>query len=67
MMHLRRLERDLAKQGWHLARQRGSHRHYRNARGQRITVAQHAGRELTWRHVQAIRRDVARLADATAP
>ncbi len=62
-MHLHTLERDLAHAGWLFVRQRGSHRHYRNAHGERLTVSLHGGRHtaLCWRQVAAIRRDLARM------
>ncbi len=62
-MRLHRLERDLARDGWLISRQKGSHRHYRNARGQRLTVNVHGGAHtsLCWRRVEQVRRDLARL------
>ncbi len=63
-MRLHRLERDLARDGWLFLSQKGSHRHYCNARGQRLTVSLHGGEHtpITWRRVEQVRRDLRRLA-----
>ncbi|HEX9412752.1 MAG TPA: type II toxin-antitoxin system HicA family toxin [Ktedonobacterales bacterium] len=65
-MRLHTLEAQLARDGWLFLRQKGSHRHYRNARGQRITVNVHGGAHtpVCWRRVEQVRRDLAQLIDA---
>lgn len=62
-MRLHTLERDLEAQGWLFLSQKGSHRHYRNARGQRLTVNVHGGAHtsICWRRVEQVRRDLRRL------
>lgn len=59
-MTLDQLDAMLSRAGWALARQRGSHRHYANERGQRLTVTQH-GKRFEWRQLAAIRADMARM------
>jgi predicted RNA binding protein YcfA (HicA-like mRNA interferase family) len=65
-MRLHALESRLARAGWHLQRQRGSHRHYRHEpSGARLTINVHGGvhSTLCWRHLAAIEADVRRLAE----
>lgn len=54
--------RALEKAGFFLARQSGSHRIYKNAEGQRVTVPYHSGKELHPKILKNILRD----ADLTA-
>jgi len=54
--------RVLEKAGFFLARQSGSHRIYKNAEGQRVTVPYHSGKELHPKILKNILRD----ADLTA-
>lgn len=56
-MTLTRLDAMLASAGYTFSRQRGSHRHYHNAAGQRLTVTQHGSR-IGWRQVAAIEADI---------
>ncbi len=65
-MRVQQVERLLAEHGFLLVRQRGSHRQYANARGQLLCVSVHGGAHtgLSWRQVEAIRRDLERLGAA---
>ena len=54
--------RALEKAGFFFARQSGSHRIYKNADGQRVTVPYHSGKELHPKILKNILRD----ADLTA-
>lgn len=65
-LRVHQVERLLAEHGFLLVRQRGSHRQYANARGQRLSVTVHGGAHtgLSWRQVDAIRRDLERLGAA---
>lgn len=66
-IHLADIERMLARQGYALARIRGSHRHYRNAQGQVLTFSAHHPRgPICWRRMAEIRQDIARLAGELA-
>ncbi len=49
--------RVLEKAGFFLARQSGSHRIYKNAEGQRVTVPYHSGKELHPKILKNILRD----------
>lgn len=49
--------RVLEKVGFFLARQSGSHRIYKNAEGQRVTVPYHSGKELHPKILKNILRD----------
>jgi predicted RNA binding protein YcfA (HicA-like mRNA interferase family) len=49
--------RVLEKAGFHLARQSGSHRIYKNAEGKRVTVPFHSGKELHPKILKSILRD----------
>ncbi|MDD4093252.1 MAG: type II toxin-antitoxin system HicA family toxin [Methanothrix sp.] len=49
--------RVLEKAGFFLARQSGSHRIYKNAEGQRVTVPYHSGKELHPKVLKNILRD----------
>ena len=49
--------RVLEKAGFFLVRQSGSHRIYKNAEGQRVTVPYHSGKELHPKILKNILRD----------
>jgi predicted RNA binding protein YcfA (HicA-like mRNA interferase family) len=60
--HLHDIERTLADRGYFLARVRGSHRHYRDPAGRRLTLSCYMGKGgLSWRHLQRLERDIQRL------
>jgi predicted RNA binding protein YcfA (HicA-like mRNA interferase family) len=49
--------RVLEKAGFFLARQSGSHRIFKNAKGRRVTVPYHSGKELHPKILKSILRD----------
>jgi predicted RNA binding protein YcfA (HicA-like mRNA interferase family) len=61
-LRLHRLEKFLQSRGYTLIRQRGSHRHYRDPSGRRVTVTVHGGEhsQVCWRQVAAVARDIDR-------
>jgi predicted RNA binding protein YcfA (HicA-like mRNA interferase family) len=61
-MHLHDVERLLANRGYLLDRVRGSHRHYRDESGRRLTLTHHTGKGGLGRSELArLERDIARL------
>jgi predicted RNA binding protein YcfA (HicA-like mRNA interferase family) len=63
-LRLHQLERLLAARGYVFLRQRGSHRHYADPSGRRVTLSIHGGEhsQVCWRQVAAVARDIDRLA-----
>ena len=60
-MRLADLEKWLETNGWHLERQRGSHRHYRHAAsGHRVTVSAH-GSQLQPHEIDRFLHDLRKL------
>lgn len=64
-MTLSALDAHLKRRGLTFTRQRGSHRHYHNALGQRLTVVANGSR-FDWRQLAAIEADLRRLAATRA-
>jgi len=54
----REVERLLQRQGFTLARQRGSHRQYRHPDGRATTIPFHAGRDIAPTLLRKIARDI---------
>ncbi len=54
----REVERLLQRQGFTLARQRGSHRQYRHPDGRATTIPFHAGRDIAPTLLRRIARDI---------
>lgn len=54
----REVEKKLAKLGFKLARQRGSHRQYRHSDGRATTVPFHAGRDISPVLLRKIANDI---------
>jgi predicted RNA binding protein YcfA (HicA-like mRNA interferase family) len=65
-MHLHEAERLLRRQGWVLSHfGEGSHRHFVNGRGLRLTITAH-GNRLPFKAAQ-LRQDLRRLARTSTP
>ena len=59
-MRLHDLDRLLTGLGWHLARRRGAHWHYKDSRGRRLTFSAH-GRAVSVETVDNIWHDLRRM------